>query len=145
MVEIMDEKLVEKRLKEGWIKSTMIIEVLAVTKEASESALKTHVEKMTKEENTMVLNQELHKAEPVNKPLPNIEKAYSQIVDVEVITRNFDQLVRLVVSYAPSSVEILEPEKFSLDMGEAQGILNSLAELIHKFAATGLGGIMIGT
>ena len=39
-------KLEKKRLGDGWIKSTMIIEVLAITKEAAESALEKHVEKM---------------------------------------------------------------------------------------------------
>jgi hypothetical protein len=139
------EKLAEKRLKEGWIKSTMMIEVLAINREAAESALKNHVEKMEKEENTMILDKRFQKVQAVRKPLPKVDKAYSQIVDVDVLTRNFDQLVRVVVSYAPSSIEILEPERLSVDMGEAQGILNSIAELIHKFAAAGLGGIMVST
>lgn len=144
----MDEKqgkLAEKRLNEGWIKSGMIIEVLAITREAAESALRKHIDKMGNEENTMILSEKFHRTLAARRPLPNIDKAYSQIVDVEVLTRNFDQLVRLVVSYGPSSIEILEPERLSIDMGEAQGILNSIAELIHKFAAAGMGGIMVGT
>jgi hypothetical protein len=139
------ERLAEKRLNEGWIKSTMIIEVLAINKEAAQAALKNHVEKMEKEDNTMILDRRFHKVQTVKNPLPKIQKAYSQIVDVDVMTRNFDQLVRVVVSYAPSSIEILEPEQLSMDMGEAQGILNSIAEIIHKFAAAGLGGVMVST
>ncbi len=139
------QKLAEKRIREGWIKSGMIIEVLAIDRGAAESALKKHLEKMGKEENTMILDRDFHEIQEVEKPLPNIDKAYSQIVDVEVLTRNFDQLVRVVVSYAPSSVEILEPERLSMDMGEAQGILNSIAEIIHKFAAAGIGGVMVST
>ncbi|RLI95981.1 MAG: hypothetical protein DRO99_05155 [Candidatus Aenigmatarchaeota archaeon] len=144
----MDEKqkkLAENRLKDGWIKSTMIIEVLAVNKEAAESALKKHVEKIHHEENTMVLHERYHDTREVKNPVPNIESGFSQIVDVDILTRDFDQLVRVVVSYAPSSIEILEPEEIRLDMGEAQGILNSIAELIHKFAAAGLGGVMVSS
>jgi hypothetical protein len=139
------EALAEKRMKKGWIKASMIIEVLAVTREAAESALKKHVDKMHDEDDTMVINEEFHEAREEKNPLPNVETAWSHIVDVDVLTLNFDQLVRLVVSYAPSSIEILSPEKLSMDMGEAQGILNSLSELIHKFAAAGLGGVMVGT
>jgi hypothetical protein len=144
----MDErkrKLAEKRIREGWIKSTMIIEVLAVSREAAESALSKHVEKMEQEDETIILDRRFHETREVEKPMPRIEKAYSRIVDVDALTRNFDQLVRLVVSYAPSSIEILEPERLSMDMGEAQGILNSIAEIIHKFAAAGLGGVMVST
>ena len=137
------QRLADKRLREGWIKSTMIIEVLAINREAAESALSKHVEKMEQEEGTMILDRRFHETQEVEKPAPRIEKAYSRIVDVDALTRNFDQLVRVVVSYAPSSIEILEPEKLSMDMGEAQGILNSISEIIHKFAAAGLGGVMV--
>lgn len=139
------QKTVEKKLKDGWIKSTMIIEVLAVEAGAAESALKNHVEKMGKEDRTIIAETRYHETQVVEKPLPRIEKAFSQIVDVDMITKDFDTLVRLVVSYAPSSIEILEPEKIKLDMGEAQAILNSMSEIIHKFAQAGLGGVMVGT
>jgi hypothetical protein len=138
-------KLAEKRAKENWIKSTMIIEVLAISKEAAQSALKKHVDKMEEEENTMVLDKRFHETQEVKEPAPHIEKAYSQIVDVDFLTKDFDQLVRVVVSYAPSSIEILEPEKIRMDMGEAQGILNSIAEIIHRFAQAGLGGVMVSS
>jgi hypothetical protein len=139
------EKRAEKRLKEGWIKSSMIIEVLAITRDAAESSLRKHIEKMGNEDNTMILEATYHDTEELANPTPRIEKAYSKIVDVDVITRNFDQLVRIVVSYAPSSIEVIEPEKIKMDMGEAQAILNSMSEIIHKFAQAGIGGVMVGT
>ncbi len=144
----MDDKLrkqEEKRLKEGWIKATMIIEVLAVTEEAAKSALEKHVEKISQEEKTLVLEKRFHDSVEVEKPFRNIEKAYSILADVDFMTRDLDQMVKIVVSYAPSSIEILEPEKLKLDMGEAQGILNSMAELIHKFVQSGIGGVMISS
>lgn len=139
------KKQAEKRLKDGWIKSTMIIEVLAISKEAAESALKKHVDKMYHEEDTMILEKQFHETQEVENPTPRVEKGYSQIVDVDIMTKNLDQLVRMVVSYAPSSIEILEPEQLRLGMGEAQGILNSISELIHRFAAAGLGGVMVSS
>jgi hypothetical protein len=139
------QKLADKRLRDGWIKSTMIIEVLAINEDAAKTALEKHVEKMEKEEDTMVLEKRFHEIQEVEKPLPNIEKAYSNIIDVDVLTKDFDQLVRVVVSYAPSSIEIIEPESIKMDMGEAQGILNSVSEIIHKFAAAGLGGVMVSS
>jgi len=61
------------------------------------------------------------------------------------LTQNYDKLIYMVMTYAPSSVEILEPGHIKMDIGEAQGVLNSIAELIHKFAAAGIGGVIIGT
>jgi hypothetical protein len=144
----MDEKVaerVEKRIKDGWIKSTMMIEVLAVTEKAARNSLKKHVEKMEKEDKVMIYRKDFKKVDKVEEPLPNIPEAYSTVVELELLTQNYDKLVYMIMSYAPSSVEILEPKNIKLDMGEAQGILNSIAELIHKFAAAGIGGVIIGT
>lgn len=139
------QKLLERRLKDGWIKSTMMIEVLAVTEQAAKESLEKHVEKMEKEEHSMLYNKKFHKINRVEKPLPRIPEAYSNVVEFDLITENFDKLVYLVMTYAPASVEIMEPKDIKLDMGELQALLNSLSELIHKFAAAGIGGVIIGT
>ena len=144
----MDDKkkgLFEKRLREGWIRSNMMIEVLAVNKETAKSSLKKHIEKMEKEDKAMIYNVEFREIKKVKNPVPNISEAYSNIVELDVLTANYDKLIYMVMSYAPSSVEILEPEHIKIDMGEAQGILNIVADMVHKFAAAGLGGIIIGT
>jgi hypothetical protein len=144
----MDEKTqqtVEKRVKEGWIKSNMMIEVLAVTEEAARESLEKHIEKMEKEELVMIYGKDFRKIEKVKDPLPRIPEAYSNIVELELLTKNYDKLIYMVMTYVPSSVEILEPGHIKMDMGEAQAILNSVAELIHKFAAAGIGGVIIGT
>jgi ATPase subunit of ABC transporter with duplicated ATPase domains len=144
----MDEKLkekAEKKIKEGWIKSWMMIEVLAVTKDAAKDALKKHVEKMEREDKTLVIRKDFQKTEEVKNPKPNIEKAYTQVVELEVLNENYDKLMFIVMNYAPSAVEILEPSKINMDVGEAQGILNSISAMIHKFAAAGIGGILVNS
>ena len=45
--------------------------------------------------------------------------------------------------YGPSSVEIIEPKMVNLKLGEAQGILNSIGDMLHKFVAAGVGGVVI--
>jgi len=139
------ENIQKKVKKDGWIRSWMMIEVLAVTENAAKSALEKHVEKMRREKKTIIYRKEFHEIKKVEKPIPQIETAYSNVVELELITETYDQLVYLVMNYGPSSIEILEPEKLQIDMGEAQSILNSLAEMIHKFVAAGIGGIVINT
>jgi hypothetical protein len=134
---------VEKRVKDGWIRTVMAIEVMAISKEAAKDALEKHVRKMEMEDGTLVSFKEFKDIREVDKPFPNVPKAYSYVVEMEVFAVNFDRLVSLVINYAPSSVEIISPEEISIDMGEGQGIVNTVSEMIHKFAATGLGGIMI--
>jgi hypothetical protein len=139
------EGLIKKKMKEGWIKANMMIEAMAISKEAVENALKKHVEKMEGEKDMMVYHKDFSGTNEVERPTPNISKGFSQVVEVEAIFENFDKLINMVLAYGPSSVEILEPDKINMKVGEAQGIVNNLAMLIHRFAATGAGAMMVST
>ena len=71
MPEEIQEK-VQKKLKEGWIKSWMMIEALAVTEEAVKSALEKHVKKLGLEKNVIIARKDFKKTQKVDKPFPNI-------------------------------------------------------------------------
>ncbi|MEM5812691.1 MAG: hypothetical protein QXN71_00910 [Candidatus Aenigmatarchaeota archaeon] len=141
----MSEEKVKKKLKEGWIRSWMMIEALATSESAARIAMEKHVKKMANEKDVIIPKKDFKKIEKVENPFPNIKVAYSSVVELEVLTKDYDRLVYLVLNYAPSAIEILEPEKISLDAGEAQGILNTLAELLHRFVGMTGGAIMIDT
>jgi SpoU rRNA methylase family enzyme len=141
----LEPEKIQKKLKESWIKSWMMIEALAVTEAAARSALENHVRKLGLEKGVMIAKKDFKKVEKVSKPFENIKTAYSGVVELEVLTKDYDRLVFLVLNYAPSAIEVLEPKKISIDAGEAQGILNSLAELMHRFVGLTRGGIMVDT
>jgi hypothetical protein len=141
--DVMD--IVKKRLKDGWLKAWIAVEVVAVTPEAADSSLRKHMEKMGKEEFCLMYKQEFKEPEKVPHPFERGKDAYSQVVEAELVARRFEDLVFLVLNYAPSSIEILEPSEIRLKLGEAQGVLNSISELIHKFALSQAGGVMIST
>ncbi len=136
---------VKKRLKDGWMKAWIAVEVVAITPEAADSSLRKHMEKMAKEEFCIMYKQEYKEAQKIPHPFEKGKDAYSQVVEAELIARRFEDLLFLVLNYAPSSIEILEPSEVKLKLGEAQGVLNSISELIHKFALSRAGGVMIST
>jgi len=138
-------EIVKNKVKDGWIKAWMAIEVLAVTEGAAETSLKKHVERMEKEDAAIIYRKEFKKSDRADNPFKKGGKAYSKVVEVELVARRFEDLVFMVMNYAPSSIEILEPGQIKLDMGQAQGILNSISELIHKFAMASSGVIAIDT
>jgi hypothetical protein len=141
--DIMDT--VNARMKDGWIKAWAAIEVLAVTEEAAESSLKKHVAEMEKEEDCIIYKKDFKKSEKAENPFRKGTTAYSKVVEIEFIARRFENLVYLILNYAPSSIEILEPAVLKVDMGEAQGILNSLAELVHNVISATRGAVTIKT
>ena len=134
---------VKKKLKDGWIKSWMMIEVIAVNKETADESLKNHLERMKKENKTIIIKEDFKGVQDVENPLPDVEKGYSQVVEIELLTQNYEQLMFLTMNYGPSALEILEPDNIKMDLGEAQGILNSISDMIHRFAAAGVGGVVI--
>ena len=147
---VVDEGLKEKAdtkiKKDEWIRATMMIEVLAVREDTTKSALEKHVEALSKEKQVIMYRKDFGKIIGVMNPLPNnpnIKEAYSQVVELECAVRRYEDLIQIVMHYGPSSVEILEPTKLKLDLGEAQGILNSVGDLIHKFVAAGVGGVVV--
>lgn len=143
---MVDEKFKDKatkRFKDGWIRNIMIIEVLASSEEAAKKSLEDHVSKMEKEKNVMIINRSYNDVKKVDNPHPTLDVGYSYIVELETIMKNLEMLIYVSMTYAPSSIEIIEPDKLNIDIGEAQAILNSVAEMIHKFAAVGIGGVII--
>jgi hypothetical protein len=139
------EDIAKKKVKNGWIRSWMMIEAMAINKEAVRTALEKHMKNLAGEKNIIILKRGDGEIKQVESPFPNIKEAYSQVIELDVLTLNYDTLIYIVLNYGPSAVEILEPNKIVLGQGEAQGILNTLAALVHRFAAMGGGGLMIST
>ncbi|MBI2674957.1 MAG: hypothetical protein HYX24_00740 [Candidatus Aenigmarchaeota archaeon] len=139
----MKEDKAKGYMKAGGIRSWMMIEVLAVTESAARQALENHLKNMEREKGIIIVKKEFRKPVEVSNPLQNIEKGYSHIVELEAVAKNYETLINIVMNYAPSSIEILEPEKLEMDIGEAQGILNSIADMMHKFARAGIGGVIV--
>ena len=138
----MNDEIKERR-KEKWFEVWFSIEALAVDKEVVESAMKKHVEKMKAVKDIMVYESTFSETIKVQKPMKNIEEAYSQIVKVKFFVKTLSTLISVVMTYGPSSVEIIGPDKKEMNIAETQDIVNLLAGIVHQFAAAGVGGIVI--
>jgi hypothetical protein len=138
----MQDEIQEKR-KEKWFEVQFTIEALAVDKEFVEKALRTHVEKMSKIRTLFVYDTKYLETLKVQKPMDNIEEAFSQVVKVKFFAKDLLTLFNVVMVYGPSSIEILGPDRHEIKISEVQGISNTLAGVVHQFAAAGVGGIVI--
>lgn len=145
MAKISEEE--QKLLEKGWIKTWLLFEVVAVKKEVAERALKEHIEKLKKEAALKVIDENFTSTDPVEPAeqlkAHGITETWSQIAEIVVCAKDFEALTNMVVTYAPTAVEILAPSKITLDMRSAQNSLATVADMIHKFAAAGIGGMLI--
>ena len=133
----------DAKVKEGWIRAWLMFEVLAVNEKTTKNSLEGLLKRLDEDSRSKMYSQEFGEIKKVEKPLKNIEVAYSLTCEVELISKKFDNLAQIVTEFGPSAIEILEPKKFELDAGEAQSILNSISQIMHQFAAAGAGGMVL--
>jgi hypothetical protein len=134
---------VEKARKNGWIEAWFAIEVLGASTEVVDSSLKKHVEKMSREENVLIVKTEFKPTEEVKNPPKPLERGWSQVVNVTLFAKDLQTLINVVLKYGPSAIEIIAPKSKQINADEIQNIANSLAGLLHQFAAAGIGGMVI--
>lgn len=132
-----------KAEKAGWLKAHFRIEALTAAEDKVRPALEKHLAKMKKEKHVVIVNEAFSAVRKVTQPVPQVPEAYSCILELDVLTERFERLLYLVVAFGPTSVEILAPPALKLTMGEAQTILNGVADIIHRFAQAGVGGLVI--
>jgi hypothetical protein len=137
----MEKDEIQKKKDEKWIEVSFLIEAMAVDKEVVENALKEHVDKMSKE--VSVYDTQYQETVDVKDPAPDVEKAYSRLCEVKFFVKNVETLIRVVLLYGPSSIEILSPNHKEVNIEELQNISNTLAGLLHQFAQAGAGGVVI--
>jgi len=137
-----DKAVADERIQEGWLRAWLGFSALAADEEIAKAALVELVDKLEKEDNVKLYKKDFGDFVKHEKPLPNIDVGWSGTAEVEFAVKDFDTLLHIVMHYGPSAAEILEPSKLTLNVGQAQRILNSVAMMMHQFAAAGLGGIV---
>lgn len=143
----MEKEEIKELEEKGWIKTWMAFEVQGISKEVVESAIKQHIDKIKNEKNTNVFKEDFKKVIKIKAPpqfkQKKINNLYSKIVEITLLTQDFETLVNIVINFGPSAVEVLSPKEIKLTMRDLQNVLNSVTDMMHKFAAAGLGGLLI--
>ena len=141
-----EEKLreeIKKKRKDGWIEAMMAIEALAIKEDTVKQSLEIHIKKLSAVKDALVYEANFSEVKRIENPLKGVEVGYSQIVDVKLFIKDLLTLIKIVMLYGPSSIEIIEPRELKIKIDEIQDIANTLATLIHQFAAAGAGGVVI--
>jgi hypothetical protein len=132
----------DEKVKEGWIRTWMMFEVLAVNEETTKNSLESLLTSLDEDGRVKMYKKDFGEVKTVEKPMKNIDIGYSLTCEAEMVSKKLDNLVQVVTEYGPSAIEILEPKCINIDAGEAQIILNSVSQIMHQFAAAGMGGMV---
>ncbi len=130
-------------LKKGQIMVWALFEILATDKTLAEKSLKDHIKSLKDEKTVSFTKETFEEVQEIDKPHPKVEKGYSQICEIEFVVNGFSSLINITLNYGPTMIEILEPKKIEINLGELQDGVNSVAGMMHKFLESGLGGLVI--
>ncbi|MBU1121015.1 MAG: hypothetical protein ABIE23_06450 [archaeon] len=108
------------------IRLNAIIEVQAIEENLLKKQLKEIREALEKEEFFQVYD-------VMEAEIAEQDEHYSSYLEVSLSAKNLMALMRLMFLYGPTSVEVLKPEKFEVEMGELQEALMAMADVVHSY------------
>ena len=131
------------KINEGWFDVWMAFEGLAVKPEVIKTALESLTQRLEEDPKCKVYSKEFLEPVKVEKPIKGIEEAWSEVANIKIVSKNFTDLIQIVIEYGPSSIEVISPPKKEIPISEVQDSLNNVAGMMHRYAAAGVGGAVV--
>jgi flagellar biosynthesis component FlhA len=109
----------------------IILEVLGRPKEHVKSALVALVEKIGTEKSMKILEKTIH--EPV--PIKDFKGMFTTFAEVLLHIDSLQELIKLMFSYMPSHIEVINPEVIQLKNSDLNDLVNKLVSRLHEYDA----------
>ena len=113
------------------IQIQIVMEVLGRPVSNVQQALASVVTKLASEKGVKVLERKFHEAAKV----PNAEDLYTSFVEVTLEIDSLDRYFAVLFSYMPSHVELIYPERITLDNAALNQFANQLMQRLHNYDA----------
>ncbi len=137
----------EKLIRDGWIKTWLVFDTQAVDKKMLKGLLSGLMDKIKMIKDVRVLTESLTEPESIESSekfkQKGIDTVFSQVLEMEIVAKDFETLLYLVVTFGPTTLEVLAPKEIKLDMRQMQNTLILISELMHRYAAAGAGGMVL--
>ena len=138
---------VDKLVNDGWIKAWLVYDTQAVDKKTLKGNLSGLSDKFKMLKEVRVIEEAMTEPELVEPPEKFKEKGikhvFSQVLEIDLLAKDFETLFFVVITFPPSAIEVLAPKEIKLGMREMQNTLLLTSELIRKYASAGAGGVVI--
>lgn len=120
----------------------MVFEAVAAEKESVE-ALDDHIEALETEDGVEIKEMEKDEVSEIEKPHPGLDKGYSQVCELRAEVDSFSKAIEIVINYGPTYVQLEEPDVMEVDLKDGQEALQEVANTVHQYAQSGLGGVLV--
>ena len=119
------------------VRAIMIVEMAGRPAEHLTASLEKHVKVLRDITDIKVhtikvsLPQEIPR--PKNKQVAKDEIMFSAFAECDFETDNFSRLTQTMFDFMPSSVEVVEPFKITMESSEATDLLNNISGRLHRY------------
>ncbi len=123
------KQVITEACTRGAVHVNLYLDAHGPEKQPTEDVLIELISKLTKEKGVLYCKGEIESS-------METEKLHSSFATVEIVTSNFNHLVKIFLRYAPASLEILEPnDKLSIPIKEAQDILLDAGQSTQMYSS----------
>jgi len=126
----MEKKEIKEKISKGWVKASIIFEIIGRPKEHIIEALNKLVEFLKQDKKLILLSEKINEAMPVED-----KELFSSFLEIEVLLESPTKAMEFVYDYMPSSIEIIEPTSFNLKLNDLNNLLNDSASKLHRYDA----------
>ncbi|MCK5449695.1 hypothetical protein KAI32_02420 [Candidatus Pacearchaeota archaeon] len=120
------------------VRSIMIVEMAGRPAEHVKDSLTKHIEVLNEVKDIEVHSIKISEPREIENS-SGAEGTISEGVmftcfaEADFETENFARMSETMFDFMPSSVEVIEPSKVTLDMGEATNLLNNISGRLHRY------------
>ncbi|HLC97071.1 MAG TPA: hypothetical protein VJH97_07175 [Candidatus Nanoarchaeia archaeon] len=111
--------------EKNYIRCRTIIEVLGKPKEHVENAIQMYIKQIKADTGILIIKEYFSDSQVQ-------DDMFSTFADLEIIFKDFSQVIGFCFDYMPSSMEILKPEALAIKNRELSNILNDLQAKLHS-------------
>jgi hypothetical protein len=123
--ELTNSELIEEKVAHGAVLVRLIFQMVGGPKEYIEDLAKKHLDLIEQHPEYKVMKRE---EEPIEE---TDDDMFSTMAEMEVLFKNVREVMFFVLDHKPSSIEIIEPEKFTFHAGDFSTLFNDLQAKLH--------------
>ncbi len=118
---------VKEHVEKGYIFTRIVLEVMGKPKEHIEQALKGYIEKISKSDDFIMIEQQISETKQIKD-----SELFNIFAEMEILVKGFSKLADFCFNYMPASIEILEPSRIMVDANSMTNLFNDFQEKLHK-------------
>jgi hypothetical protein len=123
---VMKDKEIKEFIEKGYILTKVIFEMAGNPKEYVEETFKKYIQFVKQDPEYIFMNEYMAPCEERD------DKVWSTFFESDILVASFEKLDALCFNMGPASVEIIEPENFSLTQKQVTYMYNDLIAKLHE-------------